>query len=191
MKKVDAMQYAIQYKGIEAGAHGIRTGAHFPTLGYALSVQGGDHTSVPRPPLSEARSTIGDSLVYCTMSSPPNLRNVEWEFFKAVTGWDMDAEEWTNVNGRRIIQIQRAALLLGGPDVIWEPDVDDDNPPRWYTPLPSGPFKGASLDREKLRSERIEAYKSMGWDAKGIPTSEDLKKLGLESVDKALQLLRN
>jgi aldehyde:ferredoxin oxidoreductase len=190
MKKIDALQYAVQYKGIEVGAHGIRTGSHFPYLGYALSVQGGDHTSIPRPPMSEARSTIGDSLVVCTISFPPGLRNIEWEYFKAVTGWDMTAEEWTNVNGKRIIQIQRAVLLLGGPDLFWEPEIHDDNPPRWYTPLPTGPYKNAAPNREQLMIERKNAYTMMGWDDRGIPTSEDLKNLGLDDVDKALEKLR-
>ncbi|MBN1683610.1 aldehyde ferredoxin oxidoreductase [Candidatus Bathyarchaeota archaeon] len=190
MKNVDALQYAIQYKGIEVGAHGIRTGSHFPYLGYALSVQGGDHTSIPRPPMSEARSAIGDSLVYCTISGPSGLRNIEWDFYKAVTGWDMNAEEWTNINGRRIIQIQRAVLLLGGPDLFWEPEIHDDNPPRWYIPLPSGPFKGSAPNRDQLMIERKDAYEAMGWDEKGIPTSTELKSLGLEDVDEALKKLR-
>jgi len=190
MKGVDTLQYAVQFKGIEVGAHGIRTGSHFPYLGYALSVQGGDHTSIPRPPSGEARSTIGDSLVYCTMSGPPGLRGIEWDFFKAVTGWDMTAEEWTNVNGRRIIQMQRAVLLIGGPDIVWETDVHDDNPPRWYEPLPSGPYKGSAPNRDELMEQRKEAYLAFGWDENGIPTSKELNSLGLGDVDKALDAIR-
>jgi aldehyde:ferredoxin oxidoreductase len=124
------------------------------------------------------------------MSGPPGLRGVVWDFFKAVTGWDTTQEEWINVNGRRIIQIQRAALLLGGPDVIWEPKIHDDNPPRWYEPLPSGPYKGSAPNRDELLAQRKEAYAAMGWDQNGIPTTAELKKLGLEDVDRVLDTIR-
>ena len=190
MKGVDCMQYAIHYKGNEVGAHGIRTGKHFPYLGYAISVQGGDHGSIPRPPMSEALATIGDSMVYCNISVGFGVTAVAWTFLKAVTGWDISQEQWMNVNGRRIIQIQRAVLLLGGPDVFWDPVKDDDNPQRWYTPLPSGPFKGSAPKREDLMVERKKIYADMGWDERGIPTTEELKKLGLNDVDKAIKHLR-
>jgi len=189
MKGVDVMQYAVQFKGIEVGAHGIRTGNHFPYLGYALSVQGGDHTSTPRPPMSEAMNTMGDTMVVCTMGMP-RLENVIWRYLKVVTGWELSQEDWINVNGRRIVQIQRAAILLGGPDVIWDPYVDDDNPPRWYEPLPNGPYKGSAPDRATLREERKTVYAEYGWDSKGIPSSEELQRLGLFDVDKVLEQLR-
>ncbi len=190
LKGVDVTPYAIHFKGNEVGAHGIRTGSHFPYLGYALSVQGGDHTSIPRLPMTEAGSALTDSLVVCTISLGFDGRGIIWDFYKAVTGWEMTQEEWMDVHGRRIIQIQRAALLLGGPDVIWDPLVDDDNPSRWYEPLPSGPYKGNAPNRADLMKERANAYTEMGWDAQGIPTPEELTKLGLPDVDRAMQPLR-
>jgi len=191
MKGVDVMKYAIHFKGIEVGAHGIRTGEHGPYLGYALSVSGGDHTSRPRPPLSEAGSTIGDTMVICTMGQIRGVENLNWRYLKAITGWDITQEEWINVNGRRIIQIQRALLLLGGPDVIWDPVKDDDNPDRWYEPLPSGPFKGRAPNRDELMAQRKTAYTDFGWDERGIPTSEELRGLGLDDVDAVLEQLRS
>jgi len=190
MKGVDVVRYAVQFKGIEVGAHGIRTGKHFPYLGYALSVQGGDHTSIPRPPMSEARSALGDTMVICTMGTPRATPDLVWRYMKAVTGWEMTQEDWMNVNGRRIIQIQRAALLLGGPDVYWDPEADDDNPDRWYEPLPSGPYEGLAPDRAEVMEQRKAAYAEMGWDERGIPTSEELNKLGLQDVDAAMKPLR-
>lgn len=190
LKGIDVMQYAVQFKGIEVGAHGLRTGHHNPYLSYALSVQGGDHTSVPRPPIGEARMVLGDSMVYCFLSVAWGISDIVWSFVKAVTGWDMTEEEWMNVKGRRIIQIQRAALLLGGPDIVWDASTDDDNPPRWYTPLPSGPYKGSAPKRAEVLEMRKEAYAELGWDENGIPTTEDLKKLGLDEVDRAMEPLR-
>ncbi len=190
LKGVDVTQYAVQEKGIEIGAHGIRTGQHFPSLGYALSVQAGDHTSVPRPPSSEALAAVSDSMVYCNFTLGFGVTEPIFPFLKAVTGWNMTLEQWMNVNGRRIIQIQRAALLLGGPDIIWDPTVDDDNPPRWYTPLPNGPYKGMAANRSDLMEERKKAYAEMGWDEQGIPTRDELAKLGLQDVDRVIERLR-
>ena len=190
LKGVDVTPYAVQFKGIEVGAHGIRTGHHFPYLGYALSVQGGDHTSIPRPPLSEASAALTDSLVVCNISLGFGRTDHIWPFLKVVTGWEMTQEAWMTVDGRRIIQIQRAALLLGGPDVFWDPLVDDDNPPRWYHPLPSGPYKGSAPQRDEVLEMRKTAYGEMGWDARGIPTTEELESLGLHDVDRALAPLR-
>lgn len=190
IKGTDCLQYAVQYKGEEVGAHGIRTLRHFHTLGYALSVQGGDHTSVLRPPMSEALAAIGDSLIFCTISVGFGVTAIAWDFLRAVTGWNITQEDWVNIYGRRIIQIQRAALLLGGPDVFWDTEKDDDNPPRWYTPLPSGPYQGSAPKREDVLAERQKVYADMGWDNRGIPTTGELTKLGLTDVDTNIKHLR-
>jgi len=64
-------------------------------------------------------------------------------------------------------------LLLGGPDVSWT-DEDDDDPLRWYEPLPSGPRKGSVSTREALLEEKKKYYEWIGWDERCIPTSEEL-----------------
>jgi aldehyde:ferredoxin oxidoreductase len=191
MKGIDLLPHAVQFKGMEVGAHGIRSGLDYAgrwPMGYACSTQPGDHTSIASMrPGGETGSALGDSLVYCNMSGRGALERL----YHPITGWTLTAEDWANINGRRIIQIQRAALLLGGPDFIWDPAEDDDNPPRWYEPLPTGPCKGAAPDREECLQMRDEYYQTMGWDQKGIPTTEELRRLGLDSVDEALQELRN
>lgn len=88
------------------------------------------------------------------------------------------------------LHIQRALLLLGGPDAKWNPRKDDDNPPRFYEPLPSGPYKGKTANKVRIRESIREYYESAGWDENGIPKSETLKKLGLKNVDVALRKLR-
>jgi len=82
-------------------------------------------------------------------------------------------------------------LLLGGPDLKWNPNTDDANPPRFYEPLPSGPYKGKVTDKARVEEDKKKYYEEAGWDKKGIPTSEILRKLGLEDVDKALNKLRH
>ena len=187
MKKLDLLPYVVQVKGVGTGAHSPRSGLGFMNpIGYPCSTQGGDHTSAASPRYGgETLNVVGDSLVYCTMGGL--TRDLVWGFLKAITGWEMNDEIWVNDVGRRILAIQRTALLLGGPDVIWDPAKDDDNPLRFYEPLPSGPKKGSAVDRAAFEEAKKKYYADMGWDERGIPKSEELKKLGLRDVDRVLQ----
>jgi aldehyde:ferredoxin oxidoreductase len=106
------------------------------------------------------------------------------DFFNAVTGFGYTVDEWYYDIAMRIIEIQRALLLIGGPDIKWKVD---DNPARFYEPLPSGPKKGQAPTREEIEKLKHEYYKVVGWDERGIPKSETLKKLGLEDVDRVLR----
>ena len=195
VKGVDVMQYAVQTKGISIGAHGIRSGRDYPEIySYACSVQGGDHTSVAYMPLdnfiSELMMAFSDSAVYCHFNIFGLSRRIVFEFYKAVTGIELIKEEWVSVKALRIIQLQRAMLLLGGPDLKWDPKIHDDNPPRFYEPLPSGPFKGRTVDKAKVEGEKQRYYELVGWDRNGVPKTETLRELGLNDVDKVLQKLR-
>jgi aldehyde:ferredoxin oxidoreductase len=195
MKGVDVMPYAVQCKGIGVGAHGIRSGRDFVDIyGYACSVQSGDHTSIAALPLDDFRSellmTFHDSAVYCYFNVFGLSRKVIFEFYKAVTGVEMPMEEWVNTKALKILQLQRAMLLLGGPDLKWNPKIHDDNPPRFYEPLPTGPFKGKKVEKTDVMNEVKKYYEAVGWDENGIPKTETLKKLGLEDVDKVLEKLR-
>jgi aldehyde:ferredoxin oxidoreductase len=196
MKGVDVTKYAVTVKGIGVGAHGVRSGKDYPRrFSYPCSVQGGDHTSVAYIPLdhgnSELRIILFDSAVACwfTFFIPENWENA-WGLLEAVTGWKITPEEWLNVKARRILHIQRAALLLGGPDLKWDPRVHDDAPPRWYEPLTRGPYSGSVLDRSKVREEVKEYYAAVGWDDNGIPRLEELRCLGLDDVDSRIEALR-
>ncbi len=189
LKGVDVLRYAVHVKGIEVGAHGIRSGRDYPTpIGYAASPQGGDHTSTTRDGYEDmAWSVFGDSAVVCSFCFHDPLI---WEFARAVTGWDISKHRWCTEHGRRIITLQQVFILLGGPDVYWDPDKDFDNPPRFYEPLPSGPYKGMKADREMVERMKREYFKVMGWDERGIPTRETLQKLGLSYLDPHLQEMR-
>jgi aldehyde:ferredoxin oxidoreductase len=195
MKGKDVLKYAVQSKGIGIGAHGIRSGKDFSTaIGYACSVQCGDHTSITDLPIdgsgSEVWEVFNDSAVLCNFNGFGLPRNFKFDFYNAVTGLNLKREGWAKGGGLKTLQIQRALLLLGGPDLKWNPKVDDDNPSRFYEPLPSGPYKGKAADRTSVRESVHEYYEEAGWDENGVPKSETLKKLGLEDVDKALRKLR-
>jgi aldehyde:ferredoxin oxidoreductase len=196
MKGRGVLQYAVQSKGIGIGAHGIRSGKDFSTeIGYACSVQCGDHTSITDLSsdgiVGEVWSVFNDSAVCCNFSGGFGLpRHLKFDFYNAVTGLELTRENWGKSGGLKTLQIQRALLLLGGPDLKWNPKVHDDNPNRFYEPLPSGPYKGKAADRASIKESVHEYYEEVGWDENGIPKSEVLKKLGLGDVDKVLRKLR-
>jgi aldehyde:ferredoxin oxidoreductase len=195
MKNVDVLRYAVQVKAVSVGAHGIRSGKDYPiNISYACSVQGGDHTSTACLPLDDFRSELvmifNDSAVYCYFNTFGLSRKVKFDFYKAVTGLELVPEEWYNIKALRILQLQRAMLLLGGPDLKWDPKIHDNNPQRFCEPLPSGPYKGKTVDKAKFEQDKKRYYEAVGWDEKGIPTSEILIKLGLEDMDKTLEKLR-
>jgi aldehyde:ferredoxin oxidoreductase len=195
MKNVDVLQYAVQAKGIGIGAHGIRSGQDFPEIvSYVCGVQGGDHTSLTGLPLNSGGSELGeilnDSGVFCNFNSFGLPRNLKFEFYTAVTGLKLTRKEWSRNQGLKILQLQRAELLLGGPDHVWDPKIHDVNPPRFYEPLPSGPYKGKKADKSRVEDYKKRYYRAAGWDRNGIPKAETLRKLGMEDVDKALEKLR-
>jgi len=192
MKRKDLTNYVVQEKGVALGAHGIRSGRDYTSnISYACSVQGGDHTSVAETPTDhtsgELDSVFNDSGVICMFTTFSPSKEVIWDFFDAVTGWTTAQEEWYETNGPRILQLQRAMLLLGGPDLKWKPGIDDENPPRFYEPLPSGRYKGRTVKKEKFQEQKKEYYRAVGWDEKGLPKPEVLRKLGLQDVEAKLR----
>ena len=194
MKKMhsdELLKYAVHVKGIEVGAHGTRSDEDFLAhdIGYAVNVQGGDHTSVVRDGYHEMSGAVfSDSAVFCNFCRTP--QELIFDYAKAITGYDLTIESWRKINGPRIVTLQRALLLLGGPDVTWEPVTDDENPPRFYEPLPSGPYKGRTTDRKLVERRRLDYFETLGWDDRGIPTKESLNKLDLDFLEKSMKKLR-
>ena len=133
---------------------------------------------------------FNDSGVYCYFNIFGVPRKVRFDFYKAVTGVELTEKEWLNPKALRILQLQRVMLLLGGPDLKWNPKIHDENPPRFYEPLPSGPYKGKTTDKSKVEREIKRYYKAVGWDVNGIPKMETLRKLGLQDAAKAIEKLR-
>ena len=192
LKGVDVFPYAVHVKGVEIGAHGTRSDEDYThDISYACSVQGGDHTSTVKDAYDDMGTVFSDSAVYCAVITwGGEMNGLDWRFLRAVTGWNITEEEWKTELGHRIVHIQRAAELLGGPDISWSAPKDDDNPPRFYEPLPSGPFKGRTTDRVETERRRREYYEAIGWDGRGIPKSDVLKRLDLLDVDRALDRIR-
>ena len=84
-------------------------------------------------------------------------------------GWSM---ERLATMGERIWNLERLFNNAAGFTA-----KDDDLPPRLKTePAKTGPAKGKVNEIDKMRPEY---YKVRGWDEKGVPTRETLKRLGL------------
>ncbi len=192
MKPEELLKYAVHVKGIEIGAHGTRSDADYThDIAYAASVQGGDHTSVAVDGYSEMSTNVfTDSAVFCNFCYYAVPQVLAFDYAKGITGFPITVESWRKVTGPRIVTLQKVLLLMGGPDVTWDPITDDDNPPRFYEPLPTGPFKGKTTDHKKV-DEKLQAYfNTLGWDARGIPTKETLKKLGLSDCESTMKKFR-
>jgi len=195
MKKKDLLQYAVTSKGIAIGAHGIRSQKDYPhIISYACGVQGGDHTSTTALPIdgsgSEVWEIFNDSGVYCNFNSFGLPRNFRFDFYKAVTGVELTRDDWGKNKAMRVLHMQRALLLLGGPDLRWNPKIHDDNPSRFYEPLPSGPYKGKAADKKSVQEDVQKYYAEAGWDENGVPKPETLKRFGLQKMGKSLEKMR-
>jgi len=194
MKGVDAMRYAVQVKGIGVGAHGVRSDLDYTKdISYAVSVQGGDHTATAGLPArsyeGELVNAFYDSAVICMFTTKPGFERII-EFGNAVTGFDLTPEKWFNETGLRIIHLQRILLLLGGPDVYWDPRKDDENPERFYEPLPTGPVRGKAPSREEMGEKVRQYYGEIGYDEHGIPKEEVLEGLGLGKAKREVRRIK-
>ncbi len=178
----ELLKYAVHVKGIEIGAHGTRSDKDYThDISYAASVQGGDHTSVAVDGYNDMSGALFyDCAVFCTFTARGPSAALIFDFAKAITGFPITLKSWRSVTGPRIINLQKALLLMGE---MWEPVKDDDNPPRFYEPLPTGPYEGKTTDRERV-DIRLQAYfDTLGWDERGIPKKETLERLNLADVE--------
>ena len=81
--------------------------------------------------------------------------------------------------------MMRISLLMAG----WT-HKDDTNPPRAYTPLPEGPFKGSKVDKAVETKMTQELFAAVGWDSEGVPTSQTLQTHGFTAFESAMAPLR-
>lgn len=99
------------------------------------------------------------------------------EYFNAVTGLNYSWQDLRKC-GTRIYTVERAMQARLGLR------RKDDYPPiRFFEEsVPTGPQKGAVLDRKKYDNLLTRYYKHRGWTNEGIPTEKTLKELGLQDI---------
>lgn len=120
-----------------------------------------------------------DSLVTCRFNTRMNVDLLS-QALSAVTGWDFSLKEGIRV-GQRIVHLLRAFNTRHG--IIGR---DVDRPSSRYCSKPdSGSGKDKSL--QEVWDKMLDAYYAgMGWDSKGKPLSETLKKYDLNYVARDL-----
>jgi aldehyde:ferredoxin oxidoreductase len=104
------------------------------------------------------------------------------EYFNAATGLNYT---WKDLRrcGTRIYTVERALQTRFGLG-----RKDDYPPARFFEePVPTGPQKGAVLNKEKYEQLLSAYYQHRGWTEEGKPKEETLKDLGLEDVAQDLK----
>jgi aldehyde:ferredoxin oxidoreductase len=173
-----SIAFAPQVKGLEIPGYEPRA-LQTMALGFAVGARGADHNrsgaydvdfsdkvdrrhatldSVRHAIETEDRAALMDSLILCKF-----LRRVFSDFcdeaagmLRAVTGWDVTADELRDT-ARRIVATKRQVNLLAG----WTP-AEDTLPERFLdTPLPNDP--AATLSRERLQELVTEYHRQRGW----------------------------
>jgi aldehyde:ferredoxin oxidoreductase len=201
-----AEKYAYHIKG---KSHPDRLTAYIPAvLGFALASRGWDHlrgtvfphvTPSSGPPKfwdydakyakmvtdREHIDTAADSLEICKWLTEFELMEEGLggvprmaEVLSAISGVDF-SEDRLHKACDRIYNIERAYLVKHGIR------RKDDVPPRHFLemPIPDGPSKGQTIDREKFEALKDAFYELRGSDKKtGAPKRETLEQLGLKYV---------
>ncbi|RLG05355.1 MAG: aldehyde ferredoxin oxidoreductase, partial [Thaumarchaeota archaeon] len=101
------------------------------------------------------------------------------KFYSYATGLETSLETLLQ-RSERIWNLTRLISLRQGlkPGEDWLPArVFED-------PIPSGPFKGLTLNREAFSIMLQQYYKFRGWNSKGIPSESKLKELGVLEAPK-------
>ena len=186
--------YAV--KRLELPAHSARALKGL-SIGYATATRGGSHHDTrPTPqyaPTFDRRGTkdkpafavrsqhftaLGDSLVLCRFTSERGFGLFVGEPYarmvRAVTGWNVTAEELERV-GERIVNLERLFNVREGVR-----RADDTLPWRvMHEPIPEGPSAGMHCPPAEL-AEMLDVYYGLrGWDADGVPTGARLAALDL------------
>jgi len=200
-------QWAMHVKGMEVPMHDPR-GKKGMGLAYASSFKGADHESsmhdeayqrenaLPElgftvlmnrkqydgksalvKTLQEYWGVMADVATICKfpMIPPRPLKpGLLIELMNAVTGWNLTIKDFLTI-GERIFNLARMFNVREGIT-----RKDDQLPSRFEEVLKEGGSAGESYPKKELEKLLDEYYKLRGWTPDGIPTSETLKKLGLD-----------
>lgn len=189
----ESAQYAMQIKGLELPAYDPR--AAFGTyLSYAVAARGGCHRRYWPPKLEilsgappytwenktgSMRILMNDRnflhcLIACDFAAgflDITLQDYV-EMLGHVTGVPMTLEEAQDIAERTETMIRLYNIREG---FTWE---DDMLPERFFVEgFTEGPNKGQLLRKEDFHKMLVEYYNLRGWDKKGVPTEETIKKL--------------
>lgn len=194
----DAATFAMHSKGLELPGYHL-TALKTAALGFAVSIRGGCHlrNGAYSPDVSgkfdrfkedqpEARAkevvkvedvyAIIDSYIICKFTRGIYKNDDEMaKVYELVTGIPFTGSD-VSTTGARILNLSKCFNIREG----WTRD-DDAMPERFFSqPQTKGPAAGVTIDRAGFEAMKDAYYAARGWDKKGIPTPETLKKLGLD-----------
>jgi len=103
------------------------------------------------------------------------------ELYRYATGIELD-EKGIHTIAERVYNVERAFSCREGVR-----RKDDHLVGKWMDgPVPTGPFKGETIDPDKFEKMLDEYYRLRGWNSDGVPTERKLKELGLADVAASL-----
>ncbi|MDA0352830.1 MAG: aldehyde ferredoxin oxidoreductase family protein [Chloroflexi bacterium] len=161
-------EFLTTVKGVEMGMHDPR---HMENMRetYLLAPTGGDHGS-PTNDRNGLRNAVG----ICSFLAYDNDQTME--ILKAVTGWDIDAEEMKTIAHRG----HTLARLFNNRQGFTR--ADDVLPVRFQEDLPMH----EGLSPEFQDGLVMKYYDFQGWDENGVPTPAGMAALGLTEEAVAL-----
>jgi aldehyde:ferredoxin oxidoreductase len=184
----DAPKYALHIKGQEAIGRDWRAVLE-TAIGEATANRGADHLQGTTPE-EQFSAALVDSLCLCFYHSVFHgyyqHLGLYSKILNLVTGWSTSPEELMTI-GERIWNLEKCFNVREGMT-----RKDDMVPDRVFDdPVPSGPTKGATLDRGTFAERLDKYYEKRGWDKNtGIPTREKLIELGLDEIEKEISQKR-
>lgn len=187
----EAQSFAMHVKGLEMpGYH--PSAAKGTALAYAVSERGACHlrgaplgelfsgsadplTIEGKPQLfrdHQANKAVWDSACLCFFPAYGMSLKELWQLVLAATGFDYPTVRDLELVGERISTLARLFNVREGFT-----RAHDTLPARNLSqPMAGGPADGQVVELQPMLDEY---YSIMGWDAKGIPTPERLRELGL------------
>ncbi len=188
--------WAMHVKGLELPGYEPRS-LKTMALGLAIGSRGACHNRVPtyeadfstqvdrlaadasRGQLAadaEDREAVMDSLILCKFIRKclDNFEDDAAQFWRLVTGWDVDAAEVRQV-GAHISTLKKVYNEREG----WS-RADDTLPPRLLVePLRDGPASGTALTQAELDAMIAGYYAARGWTAAGRVPAHQRRELGV------------
>ncbi len=123
----------------------------------------------------QAESALWNSAVLCCFPGFGMSLKELWQLVNATTGFDYTSAKEFELVGERISTLARLFNTREGLD-----RQQDILPARNLNqPLPAGPAKGQVVDLDPMLDEY---YTLVGWNANGVPTEQQLSKLGLAAL---------
>jgi len=150
-------------KGMEMAMHDPR---HMPVMraSYLLAPTGGDHMRQ-----TGNRNGLRNQIGLCHFLAYEDDQSLT--ILKAVTGWDITAEEMVTTAHRGLTLARLFNLREGFGR------ADDRLPARFTDPLPKHP----GFSSEQQGKVVTDYYVEQGWDAAtGVPTAETIRALGID-----------